>query len=316
MGILHVRSPLCLFPFSSTISICTSSGTLGPLGWKLSPTFSCDTTRLWTIDIDCQVLRMPVTAGKTLLAHLGFGNELSGNNNSLLMQPWGKHFPDYIFANWEILNCDLYFPVKQRRQTPCPASLSLPPDCKTLPPSQQHLSNMIPRRAGYVLTQPYPVQTASAHTSARNRMGYPIPPTLPSLLQHFPLLSSPGKQGTSNTAFCWGTGKALSLNNLLHRKGYSQRCCQREQKWPAPQNRRKPRSGFCSQPGTEPWQSPSIACKGVTGARTVPGCSLSHEPAIYRGREAQRTCRMIRLIWLNSHKFSILSLQVFWPFVE
>lgn len=164
------------------------------------------------------LLRMPETAGKTLLDHLGFRNELSGKNNSLLMQPWGKHFPDYVFASWEILNCDLYFPVKQRRQTPCPAPLSPSPDCKTFLPLNSTFT-MIPRGAGCVLTQPYPVQTASAHASARNRTGYPTGPPLPSPLQHSPLLSSPGKQRAPSTAFYWAAGKALSLNNLLHRKG-------------------------------------------------------------------------------------------------
>lgn len=72
---------------------------------------------------------------------------------------------------------------------------------------------MIPREAGYVWTQIYPVQTASAHTSAGSRTGYVTQPPLPSPLQHSPLLSSPGKQRAPNTAFYWVAGKALHLEN-------------------------------------------------------------------------------------------------------
>lgn len=75
---------------------------------------------------------------------------------------------------------------------------------------------MISRGAGYVLTQPYPVRTATAHTSAGNRTGYPIRPPLPSPLQHSPLLPSPGKQLSTEQQVrpcplkTYYTGKAIS----------------------------------------------------------------------------------------------------------
>lgn len=84
--------------FSANTSKSTSLGTQGPLVSELPPTFSCDTRRLWITDIDCQVPGKPGTAGKTVPIQLGFGAELSDNNNSLLLQPRGKHFPDDAFT--------------------------------------------------------------------------------------------------------------------------------------------------------------------------------------------------------------------------
>lgn len=104
--------------FSANTSKSTSLGTRGPLVSELPPTFSCDTRRLWIIDVDCQVPSKPGTAGKTVPIQLGFEAELSDNNNSLLLQPQGKHFPDDVFTYWKILNCDLYF--QTQGQTPCP----------------------------------------------------------------------------------------------------------------------------------------------------------------------------------------------------
>lgn len=136
---------------------------------------------------------------------------------------------------------------------------------------------MIPRGAGNVLTQPYPVQTASAHTSAGNRTGYPIGPPLPSPLQHSPLLFSPGKQRAPSTAFYWAAGKALSLNNLLHRKRLVLKilpkrtavACTKEQ---------EEAQRWLLQPA---WtQSPSTARRGVLSAWTVPARCLSHGSAI------------------------------------
>lgn len=82
---------LCVCSSSANTGMSTSQGTQGLLGWELPPRFSCDTTRLWIPDIDCQVPSKPGTAEKTVPVHLGFGTEFS-DNNSLLLQPWGKHF--------------------------------------------------------------------------------------------------------------------------------------------------------------------------------------------------------------------------------
>lgn len=84
-------------------------------------------------DIHCQVARKPQTAGKTVLVHLSYGTELSDNTNSLLLQP-GVSISQIIFSQTEILNCELYFPVKRRRQTPFPAPPPLFPDCNALFP--------------------------------------------------------------------------------------------------------------------------------------------------------------------------------------
>lgn len=84
--------------FSANTSMSTSLGTQGLLGREPPPTSSCDTRRLWIIDIDCQVPSKPGTAGKTVPVHPAFGTELSDNNNSLLLQPRGKHFPDDGFT--------------------------------------------------------------------------------------------------------------------------------------------------------------------------------------------------------------------------
>jgi len=189
---------------------------------------------------------------------------------------------------------------------------ALPPP--PLPPSQQHLSNTIPRGEGYVLTPPYPAQTRPAHTLSGNRMGYLIVPHCHHLSSTLHCCSHLEKRTFDSASLTTHpeVSRTLSLNSLLHRKGYFQRHCQPENRVHRQHtlnNRKKPRSGFCSQPGTfgPNAVSSTTTCRGVMHGE-VPGCCLLSGPGTRGGRDAQSTCGTLRPLCLNSQKFSITSL--------
>ena len=130
----------------------------------------------------------------------------------------------------------------------------------------------------------FSAESTCTHLS-KEQNGISILPTLPSPLQQTPLLSSPGKQRAPNIASYRGISRTLSLNSLLHRKGYFRRHHQPENRvhrWHAPKNREKPRGGFCSQPGTfgPNTASSTTTCRGVMdawrGARLLPLICTSH----------------------------------------